>query len=139
MPTARTLAVASAPCVVKHDGLAAGKGVFVCRTDNELQAALSEVEALGGTFLIEELLDGDELSVFAICDGTRAVAFGAARDYKRADDGDRGPNTGGMGSYSPVADLPAGASTNSCGQSTHPSSPSSRPAAHRSRDCSSRD
>ncbi len=108
VPTARTLAVASAPCVLKHDGLAAGKGVFVCRTVNELQAALTEVEALGGTFLIEELLDGDELSVFAICDGTRAVAFGAARDYKRAEDGDRGPNTGGMGSYSPVADLPAG-------------------------------
>ena len=69
--------------------------------------ALAEVEALGGTFLIEELLEGDELSVFAICDGTRAVAFGAARDYKRAEDGDGGPNTGGMGSYSPVADLPA--------------------------------
>ena len=106
VPTARTLPVASAPCVLKHDGLAAGKGVFVCRTDDELQAALSEVEALGGTFLIEELLEGDELSVFAVCDGTRAVAFGAARDYKRAEDGDSGPNTGGMGSYSPVADLP---------------------------------
>jgi phosphoribosylamine---glycine ligase len=103
--TARTLSVADAPCVVKHDGLAAGKGVFVCRTDAELAAALPQVEALGGTFLIEELLEGDELSVFALCDGVRAVPLGAARDYKRAEDGDRGPNTGGMGSYAPVSEL----------------------------------
>jgi phosphoribosylamine---glycine ligase len=103
--TARTLSVADAPCVVKHDGLAAGKGVFVCRTDAELAAALPQVEALGGTFLIEELLEGDELSVFALCDGKRAVPLGAARDYKRAEDGDRGPNTGGMGSYAPVSEL----------------------------------
>jgi phosphoribosylamine--glycine ligase len=100
--TARTLALARAPCVVKADGLAAGKGVFVCRDDDELQTALAEVRRLGGRFLIEELLDGEELSVFALCDGQRAVALAAARDYKRAEDGDAGPNTGGMGAYSPV-------------------------------------
>ncbi len=102
IPTARALAVARAPCVVKADGLAAGKGVFVCHSDEELQAALSEVRRLGGRFLIEELLEGEELSVFALCDGQRAVALAAARDYKRAEDGDAGPNTGGMGAYSPV-------------------------------------
>ncbi len=102
IPTARALAVARAPCVVKADGLAAGKGVFVCHSDEELQAALSEVRRPGGRFLIEELLEGEELSVFALCDGQRAVALAAARDYKRAEDGDAGPNTGGMGAYSPV-------------------------------------
>jgi phosphoribosylamine--glycine ligase len=102
VPTARALPVARAPCVVKADGLAAGKGVFVCRRDEELQAALAEVRRLGGRFLIEELLEGKELSVFALCDGQRAVALAAARDYKRAEDGDAGPNTGGMGAYSPV-------------------------------------
>jgi phosphoribosylamine---glycine ligase len=105
VPTARTLPVAKAPCVVKLDGLAAGKGVFVCRTEAELDAALSRAKVLGGRFLIEELLEGEELSVFAICDGQRAVALGAARDYKRVGDGDTGPNTGGMGSYSPVAGI----------------------------------
>ena len=102
VPTARTLPVARPPCVVKSDGLAAGKGVFVCRDDTELQLALAQARALGERFLIEELLDGDELSVFALCDGRRAVALAAARDYKRAEDGDAGPNTGGMGAYSPV-------------------------------------
>ena len=72
-------------------------GVFVCHSDEELQAALAEVRRLGGRFLIEELLEGEELSVFALCDGQRAVALAAARDYKRAEDGDAGPNTGGMG------------------------------------------
>jgi phosphoribosylamine--glycine ligase len=102
VPVARALPVAKAPCVVKADGLAAGKGVFVCRTEYELQAALTEVRRIGGRFLIEELLEGDELSVFAVCDGRRAVGLAAARDYKRAQDGDTGPNTGGMGAYSPV-------------------------------------
>jgi phosphoribosylamine---glycine ligase len=103
VPVAKALPVATAPCVVKADGLAAGKGVFVCETDDELQAALTEVRRVGGRFLIEELLEGDELSVFAVCDGRRALGLAAARDYKRADDGDVGPNTGGMGAYSPVA------------------------------------
>jgi phosphoribosylamine---glycine ligase len=100
--TAETMPVARAPCVVKADGLAAGKGVFVCRTADELDAALKAVSALGDAFVVEELLEGEELSVFAICDGERAIALPSARDYKRAFDDDAGPNTGGMGSYSPV-------------------------------------
>ena len=102
VPVAKALPVAKPPCVVKADGLAAGKGVFVCRDDDELQTALSDIRRIGGRFLIEELLEGDELSVFAVCDGERAVGLAAARDYKRAKDGDAGPNTGGMGAYSPV-------------------------------------
>ena len=105
VPTARSLPVARAPCVVKADGLATGKGVFVCRTDGELQAALTSVRPLG-EFLIEELLEGEELSVFAICDGRRAVPLAAARDFKRAHDGDAGPNTGGMGAFTPVPGAP---------------------------------
>jgi phosphoribosylamine--glycine ligase len=100
--TAETMPVARAPCVVKADGLAAGKGVFVCRTVEELDAALKAVSAIGDAFVVEELLEGVELSVFAICDGERAMALPSARDYKRAFDNDEGPNTGGMGSYSPV-------------------------------------
>jgi len=106
VPTARALPVARPPCVVKADGLATGKGVFVCLNDDELQAALAEVRALGTRFLIEELLEGEELSVFAICDGRRAVPLAAARDFKRARDGDAGPNTGGMGAFSPVPESP---------------------------------
>ena len=102
VPTAERLLVARPPCVVKVDGLAAGKGVFVCRTDAELREALASAEALGQPFVFEELLEGEELSVFALCDGSRALAVGAARDFKRIGDGDVGPNTGGMGSYSPV-------------------------------------
>jgi phosphoribosylamine--glycine ligase len=100
--TAGTLAEPRAPCVVKADGLAGGKGVFVCRTDAEVEAALGAVAAFGGTVVIEELLEGREVSLFALCDGQRAVPLGAAQDFKRADDGDLGPNTGGMGAYSPV-------------------------------------
>jgi phosphoribosylamine---glycine ligase len=104
--TARALPVARPPCVVKADGLATGKGVFVCLDDRELEAALAEVRALGTRFLIEELLEGEELSVFAVCDGRRAVPLAAARDFKRARDGDAGPNTGGMGAFSPVPGSP---------------------------------
>jgi phosphoribosylamine--glycine ligase len=104
--TARALPVARPPCVVKADGLATGKGVFVCFSDDELQAALAEVQALGTRFHIEELLEGEELSVFAVCDGRRAVPLAAARDFKRARDGDAGPNTGGMGAFSPVPGSP---------------------------------
>jgi phosphoribosylamine---glycine ligase len=96
---ARTLAVARPPCVVKQDGLAAGKGVWVCHTQAELDAALHEVAE---PFHLEELLEGPELSVFALAAGLDAVVFPPARDYKRIGDGDTGPNTGGMGSYSPV-------------------------------------
>jgi phosphoribosylamine--glycine ligase len=105
VPTAATLAVARPPCVVKLDGLAAGKGVWVCRTRDELAAALEAAEASGGAFHVEELLEGPELSVFALCAGEAAVAFPPARDYKRIGDGDTGPNTGGMGACSPLADV----------------------------------
>ena len=105
VPTARSLAVARPPCVVKADGLAAGKGVWVCQTQDELDAGLRAAESLGQPFHVEELLEGEEVSLFALCDGTRAVPLPAAQDYKRIGDGDEGPNTGGMGSYSPVPRL----------------------------------
>jgi phosphoribosylamine--glycine ligase len=105
VPTARSLAVARPPCVVKADGLAAGKGVWVCRTQAELDAGLRAAEALGQPFHVEELLVGEEVSLFALCDGATAVPLPAAQDYKRIGDGDEGPNTGGMGSYSPVPRL----------------------------------
>ncbi len=104
--TARTLEVPQPPCVVKADGLAAGKGVWVCRDQAAVDAALLAAEALGQPFHVEELLEGPELSVFAIAAGEHAIALPASRDFKRIGDGDTGPNTGGMGSYSPVADAP---------------------------------
>ena len=73
VPTARRLEAPQAPCVVKADGLAAGKGVVVCRTDDELRAGLSAVAAIGGEVLVEELLEGPEVSLFALCDGRHAV------------------------------------------------------------------
>jgi phosphoribosylamine--glycine ligase len=105
VPAAETMSVARAPCVVKADGLTAGKGVFVCRTQDELDAALRRIAAFGEQFVIEELLEGEELSVFAISDGRNALPLAVARDYKRVGDGDVGPNTGGMGAHSPVPDL----------------------------------
>jgi phosphoribosylamine---glycine ligase len=108
VPTARTLPVARPPCVVKVDGLAAGKGVWVCRDQEELDAALRAAESLGQPFHVEELLEGPELSVFALAAGESAVAFPPARDYKRIGDGDSGPNTGGMGSFSPLPDVADG-------------------------------
>ena len=107
VPTAQSLPVARTPCVIKADGLAAGKGVFVCRTQQELDDALRAAAAFGDALVIEELLDGDEVSLFALCDGARAVPLPAVQDFKRVGDGDEGPNTGGMGSYSPVAGLGA--------------------------------
>ncbi len=107
IPTARELGEARAPCVVKADGLAAGKGVFVCGTQAEVDAALPRAQALGGQIVVEELLEGDEVSLFALCDGERAVALAPAQDFKRLRDGDEGPNTGGMGSWSPAPDLSA--------------------------------
>ncbi|MBD0338700.1 MAG: phosphoribosylamine--glycine ligase [Thermoleophilia bacterium] len=106
VPTAETMAVARAPCVVKADGLTAGKGVHVCRTQDELDAALRAVSARGGGVVIEELLQGKELSLFALVDGKDVLALPEARDYSRVGDGDTGPNTGGMGCYSPVDDAP---------------------------------
>jgi phosphoribosylamine--glycine ligase len=102
VPTSEALAVARAPCVIKADGLAAGKGVFVCRTQEELDAALPAASAFGDSIVIEELLDGEEVSLFAVCDGARAVPLPAVQDFKRVGEGGEGPNTGGMGSFSPV-------------------------------------
>jgi phosphoribosylamine---glycine ligase len=107
VPTAATMPIARPPCVVKADGLAAGKGVVVCRTREELEAGLATLSALGGSLVIEELLEGPEVSLFAVCDGRQALALPPARDYKKAFAGDRGANTGGMGAYAPVADLAA--------------------------------
>ncbi len=97
---------ASYPLVLKADSLAAGKGVIICPDE---AAALEAVELFfterrfGDTeVVLEEFLDGEELSLLAVCDGERAVAMAPAQDYKRIGDGDTGPNTGGMGSYSPV-------------------------------------
>jgi phosphoribosylamine--glycine ligase len=102
VPTAALLDEARAPCVVKADGLAAGKGVFVCRTQDEADAALVRARELGGDVIVEELLDGEEVSIFALSDGQKVVPLPAMQDFKRLGDGDEGPNTGGMGSYSPV-------------------------------------
>jgi phosphoribosylamine--glycine ligase len=96
-----------APIVIKADGLAAGKGVVVAATVAEAEQAVEAM--LGGSLgeagaevVIEECLVGEEASFFALCDGTHAVALGTAQDHKRAHDGDTGPNTGGMGAYSPA-------------------------------------
>ena len=105
VPTAKTLAEATAPCVLKADGLAAGKGVVVCMTEAEVAAGLEELDGLAGPLVIEELMEGPEVSVFALCDGVSAVPLPTAQDFKRAEDGDHGPNTGGMGSFAPVPGL----------------------------------
>ncbi|HEY3542454.1 MAG TPA: phosphoribosylamine--glycine ligase [Gaiellaceae bacterium] len=102
VPNAHTLSEARPPCVVKADGLAAGKGVWVCRTQAELDDALAAVTP---PFHVEELLEGPELSLFAIAVGDAVVPLPPARDYKRIGDGDEGPNTGGMGSFSPLPDV----------------------------------
>jgi phosphoribosylamine--glycine ligase len=102
-------AIARYPTVIKADGLAAGKGVVIAADDGEALAALEAmlVERRFGfaPVVVEEFLDGKELSLLAICDGERALPLAPARDYKRIGDGDTGPNTGGMGSYSPVGDV----------------------------------
>jgi phosphoribosylamine--glycine ligase len=94
--------------VVKADGLAAGKGVTVCDSRSEADAAIERLSRTdpAGTIVIEERLSGPEASLIAICDGRDAVALPLARDHKRLGDGDTGPNTGGMGAYSPLPDLP---------------------------------
>ncbi len=102
VPTAALLDAPRAPCVLKADGLAAGKGVVVCRTEAELAAGLEVARGLGDRVLVEELLEGPELSLLAVCDGTTALALAPSQDYKRAFDGDEGPNTGGMGSFAPA-------------------------------------
>lgn len=97
-----------APIVVKADGLAAGKGVIIAKTKEEaISAAKDMLEgnsfgSAGSTIVIEEFLEGEEISFFALLDGENAVAFGSAQDHKRVGEGDTGPNTGGMGTYSPA-------------------------------------
>jgi phosphoribosylamine--glycine ligase len=99
-------AIVRYPTVIKADGLAAGKGVIIAEDEQQARAALTEllVEHRFGTerVVVEEYLDGEELSLLAVCDGTTALPLASAQDYKRIFDGDQGPNTGGMGSYSPV-------------------------------------
>lgn len=87
------------PVVIKADGLAAGKGVVIAESRAEAEAA---VTAAGGPLVIEEYLAGEEASLFALTDGRAVIAFGSAQDHKRVGDGDTGPNTGGMGAYSPA-------------------------------------
>jgi phosphoribosylamine--glycine ligase len=100
------LSRASYPAVLKADGLAAGKGVIVCASEAEARAAaevfFTERRFGETTVVLEEFLEGEELSLLALCDGENVVPLAPAQDYKRIFDGDEGPNTGGMGSYSPV-------------------------------------
>jgi phosphoribosylamine---glycine ligase len=98
------------PFVIKADGLAAGKGVIIAETRADAEAALDDM--FGGGFgnagaavVIEDFMDGEEVSFFALTDGSSVVAFGSAQDHKRVGDGDTGPNTGGMGAYSPASVL----------------------------------
>ncbi len=99
-------AIARYPVVLKFDGLAAGKGVVIAAGEYEARATLQRFlvdrQFGSGQVLVEEHLEGSELSLLALCDGERAVPMAPAQDYKRIFDGDEGPNTGGMGSYSPV-------------------------------------
>jgi phosphoribosylamine---glycine ligase len=107
------LACASYPTVLKADGLAAGKGVIICPTEAEARAAVdvffTERRFGETTVVLEEFLEGEELSLLALCDGDNVLPLAPAQDYKRIFDGDEGPNTGGMGSYSPVPGFGAAA------------------------------
>mgnify|MGYP000011757579 CR=1 FL=1 len=96
-----------APIVVKADGLAAGKGVIIAETVEDAEAAIDDMfsgtfGAAGARVVIEEFMEGEEASFFALCDGRTALPLATAQDHKRAHDGDTGPNTGGMGAYSPA-------------------------------------
>lgn len=96
-----------APIVVKADGLAAGKGVTIAMTEDEALAAIDDCFSglfgvSGAEVVIEEFLEGEEASFFCLCDGKTALPFGTAQDHKRVGEGDTGPNTGGMGAYSPA-------------------------------------
>lgn len=101
-----------APIVVKADGLAAGKGVTVARTEQEAFEAIDDAlvggrfGAAGAEVVVEEFLDGEEVSFFALCDGENALPLASAQDHKAVGDGDTGPNTGGMGAYCPAPVLP---------------------------------
>jgi phosphoribosylamine---glycine ligase len=105
------ISCASYPAVLKADGLAAGKGVIICQSEAEAREAVEVffTEQRFGTteVVLEEFLEGEELSLLALCDGENVVPLAPAQDYKRIFDGDEGPNTGGMGSYSPVPGIDA--------------------------------
>ncbi len=95
------------PVVIKADGLAAGKGVIIATTTDEAKAAIDDMiggrfGSAGASLVIEQFLEGEEVSFFALSDGTTVLALGSAQDHKRVGDGDTGPNTGGMGAYSPA-------------------------------------
>jgi phosphoribosylamine---glycine ligase len=117
-PGAALAAIELYPTVIKADGLAAGKGVIIAEDEDQAREALDDllVARRFGTeqVVIEELLVGEELSLLALCDGEVALPLASARDYKRIFDGDRGPNTGGMGSYSPVAGVDAARAAEIC-------------------------
>ncbi|MGO4264059.1 phosphoribosylamine--glycine ligase, partial [Lysobacter sp. TAB13] len=96
-----------APIVIKADGLAAGKGVVMAQTLDEADAAIEMMFSggfgtAGAEVVIEEWMIGEEASFFALCDGSHALPLASAQDHKRVGDGDTGPNTGGMGAYSPA-------------------------------------
>ena len=106
-PEAGMAAIERYPVVIKADGLAAGKGVIIAADEAQAREALACAAGASGAsvrerVVVEEHLEGEELSLLALCDARRAVPLASAQDYKRIFDGDEGPNTGGMGSYSPV-------------------------------------
>lgn len=108
-------------CVIKADGLAAGKGVVVATTRAEAEAAIDHLFADGpAEAVIEEMLEGPEASLFVLSDGTTTAAFGSAQDHKRVGDGDTGPNTGGMGAYSPAWVLTADLEERALGEIVRP-------------------
>ena len=112
VPEAEAWARARGSVVVKADGLAAGKGVIVARGADEAVAAVRSLAGIGEagrTLVLEEVLDGEEVSVIALCDGARYVLLPPAQDHKRLLDGDQGPNTGGLGAYCPAPVLDAAA------------------------------
>ena len=107
LPAKAHVRAQGAPIVVKADGLAAGKGVVVAGSIAEAETAIEdifagELGAAGAQIVVEEFLEGEEASFFALCDGETAIPLATAQDHKRAFDGDKGPNTGGMGAYSPA-------------------------------------
>jgi phosphoribosylamine--glycine ligase len=117
-PAAGLEAIARYPAVIKADGLAAGKGVVIAQDEAQAREALEQllVEHRFGTerVVVEEHLEGEELSLLALCDGSTALPLASAQDYKRIFDGDQGPNTGGMGSYSPVPAVDDGRAAEIC-------------------------
>jgi phosphoribosylamine--glycine ligase len=123
-PQSGLAAIDRYPAVIKADGLAAGKGVVVAQDEAQAREALDQllVEHRFGTerVVVEEHLEGEELSLLALCDGERALPLSSAQDYKRIFDGDRGPNTGGMGSFSPVPAVDAARTEQICRQIHQP-------------------